>query len=109
MATLVVAGRLIDGTGAQPIADGAVLIDKGRILQTGRRAQIDVPAGTEIVDAGRWTVLPGLIDMHEHFGMDAMGNENDQLRQPDAAIAIQATRHARIALAGGVTTARIDR
>jgi len=107
MATLVTAGRLIDGTGAPPISDGAVLVNQGRIVQVGRRSQIDVPAGTEIVDAGGWTVLPGLIDMHEHFGMDAMGNEDEQLRQPDAAIAIQATRHARIALAGGVTTARI--
>ncbi|MBI4279555.1 MAG: amidohydrolase family protein [Armatimonadetes bacterium] len=107
MATLVVARYVIDGTGRPPIADGAVLIENGRITQVGKRSQVEMPAGAEVIDAGAWTVLPGLIDMHEHFGMDAMGNEDQQLRQPDADIAIQATRHARIALAGGVTTARI--
>lgn len=107
MATLVTAKKVIDGTGRPAIADGAVLVENGRITEIGSRSEVTLPRGAEKIDLGDYTVLPGLIDMHEHFGMDAMGLEEEQLRQSDAYIAATATRHARITLASGVTTARI--
>lgn len=107
MAKLVTAQRIIDGTGKPAIVDGAILIHDDRIVGVEKRSQISPLVGVETIDLGNCTVLPGLIDMHEHFGMDAMGLEEEQLKQPDAYIAMQATRNARICLAAGVTTARI--
>jgi imidazolonepropionase-like amidohydrolase len=106
MVILVRASRIIDGTGGSVISDGGVLIEGDRIRQVARQNDLEVPHGTRMIDLGDWTILPGLIDMHGHLGKNGMGNEDEQVRQPDADIAIQATQHARICLASGVTTMR---
>ena len=63
----LVGGTLIDGTGGDPIADSAIVIDKGRIVAAGRRLRIKVPKNAVVVDAHGKTILPGLWDMHAHF------------------------------------------
>jgi imidazolonepropionase-like amidohydrolase len=63
----IVGGTLIDGTGAAPIADAAVVIRKGRILAVGPRSKVRIPKHARIVDAHGKTILPGLWDMHAHF------------------------------------------
>jgi imidazolonepropionase-like amidohydrolase len=63
----IVGGTLIDGTGAAPVPDSAVLIEKGRIVAAGPRQQVKIPHGATKVDARGKTVLPGLWDMHAHF------------------------------------------
>jgi imidazolonepropionase-like amidohydrolase len=63
----IVGGTLIDGTGAAPIADAAVVIRKGRILAVGPRSKVRIPKHANIVDAHGKTILPGLWDMHAHF------------------------------------------
>jgi len=63
----VVGGTLIDGTGAAPIADAAVVIRNGRILAVGPRSKVRIPKHANIVDAHGKTILPGLWDMHAHF------------------------------------------
>ncbi len=51
----------------EEIAGGDVLMRDGRIEAVG--ADLDAPAGAEVVDAsGRW-VTPGLIDTHSHLGV----------------------------------------
>ena len=63
----IVGGTLIDGTGAAPVADAAVVIHEGRIVAAGPRAKVKIPRKAYIVDAHGKTVLPGLWDMHAHF------------------------------------------
>src|SRR5580704_13715666 len=63
----IVGGTLIDGTGAAPIADAAVVIRKGRILAVGPRSKVRIPKHANLVDARGKTILPGLWDMHAHF------------------------------------------
>ena len=66
--TLAITGAtLIDGTGAAPVQDAAVVIHKGRIVAAGPRAKVKIPNGAQIVDARGKTILPGLWDMHAHF------------------------------------------
>src|SRR5205823_14689194 len=62
------AGTLIDGTGAPPVRDAAVVIHNGRIqaVTTGG-ASASPPADTEVIDVSRFTVLPGLVDCHDHL------------------------------------------
>ncbi len=63
----LVGGTLIDGTGADPVPDAVVLIQKGRIVAVGPRSKVKIPRGAEKVDAHGKTILPGLWDMHAHF------------------------------------------
>jgi imidazolonepropionase-like amidohydrolase len=58
---------LIDGTGASPIPDAVVVIDGERIVAAGARGHVRVPARAEVVDLGGLTLLPGLIDTHDHL------------------------------------------
>ena len=62
--------RIIDGSGAAPIENGRIVIERDRIASVGRAAQIDVPTGAETVDLSGRTVMPGLIDLHFHIEND---------------------------------------
>ncbi len=68
----VVGATLIDGTGRAAIADSAVVMQNGRFIAVGARAQVSLPQGAEVIDAKGKTVLPGLIDGHCHL-RDWMG------------------------------------
>ena len=64
----IVGARLIDGTGGEPVADAVILIDEGRVRSAGPSDDVEVPDGTEVVDAAGKTVIPGLVDLHAHYG-----------------------------------------
>src|SRR5213082_2341459 len=59
--------RLIDGTGAGPVDGATIVLRDNRIEAVTTRSQSDFPADAEIIDAAGMTVLPGLIDCHDHM------------------------------------------
>ncbi len=61
-------GKLIDGTGAGPV-EATIVIKDQRIAAVETRAYADWPADADIVDVSGMTVLPGLIDCHDHLAM----------------------------------------
>ena len=63
----LIGANLIDGTGAPVVNDATVLIDGERIQAVGPRAAVALPPDTEIMDATGMTLLPGLIDCHDHL------------------------------------------
>ncbi len=63
----VVGGLLIDGTGADPLPDTAIIIEGGRVMAAGPRRETRIPPGAVAIDATGLTVLPGLVDMHVHL------------------------------------------
>ncbi|MFQ5878962.1 MAG: amidohydrolase family protein, partial [Dehalococcoidia bacterium] len=63
----IVGGTVIDGTGRDPVADGVALIEGERITQVGRRGHVSYPPDAEVIDVTGQTVLPGLIDCHDHL------------------------------------------
>jgi len=67
-ATLIInGGTLIDGTGAPPVPDAAVVLSGNRIAEVGPSSKIKVSKNTKTIDArGKW-IIPGLIDAHVHF------------------------------------------
>jgi imidazolonepropionase-like amidohydrolase len=58
---------LIDGTGAAPVADAAIVMDGERIVAAGPRPSLSWPGDAEIVDVRGKTIIPGLIDAHDHL------------------------------------------
>jgi len=57
--------RLIDGFADQPREGVSLLVDGERITQV-EDGDLPTPVGTQVVDLGGKTVLPGLIDTHVH-------------------------------------------
>ncbi len=66
----IVHGTVIDGTGAEPIEDGTVIIQEGRIAEVGRSAEIEVPSEAQVIEAAGKTVMPGMMEAHAHVGGD---------------------------------------
>jgi len=63
----IVGGLLIDGTGRPPVKDSVVVFNGNKIEAVGRRGEMDLPKGTQIIEAAGKTVCPGFIDAHTHF------------------------------------------
>src|SRR6266446_4680140 len=62
-------GTLIDGTGAGPVSGATVVVRDRRIEAVTTRADGDWPSEAEIIDVSGKTILPGLIDCHDHLAM----------------------------------------
>lgn len=58
---------LIDGTGAQPVEDAALIMEDGRISWVGRSADLKTPDGAAVEDLTGKFVMPGIIDNHVHL------------------------------------------
>ena len=67
--TLLTAARLLDGSGAPPVAQAALLMESGRVVKMGRAAEVRAPDGAAVDrrDYGEATMLPGLVDAHTHL------------------------------------------
>jgi imidazolonepropionase-like amidohydrolase len=103
--TVLRAARLIDGTGAAPMAPAMIRIEGERIVEVGRSVQ--VPTGARLVDLGDATLLPGLIDLHTHLtGDERVHWEDALLKSTPARDALWGARNARLTLLAGFTTCR---
>ncbi|MBP99495.1 MAG: hypothetical protein CL477_02320 [Acidobacteria bacterium] len=71
----IVGAQLVDGTGVAPVADSVIVIRDGRIQAAGPRDTTAIPAGAELVDAAGKTVIPGLVDLHAHYGGELAASE----------------------------------
>jgi imidazolonepropionase-like amidohydrolase len=69
----LVGARVIDGTGAPPMANATILIGNGRIDRIGPAASLKIPAGATRVDVAGKTLIPGLINAHGHLGHGETG------------------------------------
>lgn len=65
---VVLNGMLIDGTGADPVVPGVVVIRDDCITAIGATDQIKLPTDAEVIDAAGKTVMPGIIEGHAHVG-----------------------------------------
>lgn len=59
------AGRMLDVRAGSVVTNAVILIEDGRVTSAG--ANLQVPAGAEVIDLGDALVLPGLIDAHTHL------------------------------------------
>jgi imidazolonepropionase-like amidohydrolase len=107
--TVLTAARLLDGSGAPPREDAALLLEGDRVAALGRRGEVRAPDGASAhaVDYGDATLLPGLVDAHTHLVAPGDGTLGDDVaREDDDILLLQAAKNARILLHSGVTTLR---
>jgi imidazolonepropionase-like amidohydrolase len=109
--TFIRAGTLIDGKSDSPRHNQAVVIHGNRIESVGEAAGVKIPAGANVIDLSRSTVLPGLIDSHTHIFLQGEnpsegGYDINMLKYALALRAARATVSVRRALEQGFTTLR---
>ncbi len=102
--------RIIDGTGSAPLQDQAIVIANGKIQSIGPAATIQVPAGAQAFDRAGYTVIPGLVGMHDHLyytdSISVQRGADGKIGEPGLYIAEIPYTAPRLYLAGGVTTLR---
>lgn len=106
---VIKAARLIDGTGAAPINDAAIVVTDNTITAVGSASAVGVPAGAKLIDLGDVTLLPGFIDAHTHLIGRVLGDpagDNAGVRDFESFAAIISVEHARATLMAGFTTVR---
>jgi imidazolonepropionase-like amidohydrolase len=98
--------RVIDGTGGAAAEDQTLVISGGRIAALGPFGSTAIPEGARQLDLPGYTVIPGLVGMHDHLFYPAPGS---QARPVGGNIPVYhelAFSFPRLYLAGGVTTIR---
>src|SRR5207249_10437559 len=90
--------RVIDGTGAAPLEDQTIVITDGKIQSIASTASAKVQSGAQILDLKGYTVMPGLVGMHDHMFFPMGGNP--------PMYSDMGTSFPRLYLALGVTTIR---
>lgn len=106
--TLFVGGQVITGGDDTALPDGAVLVEDEVIRAVGPRAEVEVPPGATVIDCAGRTVMPGMVDCHEHLlGRSRFGEGTTPIDEPDATWAVVIAHHARECLTRGVTTVRV--
>ena len=99
--------RVIDGTGAPAVDDQNVVIEGGKIVAIQPGADIAAKDGVTVLDLRGYTVMPGIVGMHNHLyhiarpNLQANGDWEDPLLVPQMTFSSP-----RLYLAAGVTTMR---
>ena len=106
--TVINNGILIDGTGAEPIRSGTVVIENGLIAYCGSTESAP-PAAAEalVLDAEGGTIMPGLVEAHFHptyFNVAEL--EDLDIKYPVEYVTLLASANAKLALECGYTSAR---
>jgi imidazolonepropionase-like amidohydrolase len=104
----IVGGTLVDVNNGHTISDAVLLIDGERIEAIGPAGAVSVPAGAQVIHAeGKW-LLPGLMNMHVHFGLKLPGAAGESLtNETDVEEVLRMAGNARLSLLSGVTTVRL--
>lgn len=65
--TVFEGARLITGDGSAPIENATFIVDDTRFVQVGRAGQLEIPPGAARVDLSGKTVMPAIVDTHNHL------------------------------------------
>lgn len=93
--------------GRQTVDHAVILVRDGRIEAVGTQAELQVPEGYAVFDAGDSWIMPGMIDLHSHVG--GPRGYNDMVFQVNSGLRVSATAvpgndKLRRPVAAGITT-----
>ena len=99
--------RVIDGKGRPPMEDQNVVIEDGKITSLQPGSDVVAASGLTVLDLRGFTVMPGIVGMHNHLYYVAGPNGKSDRRWEAPLLLPQMTFSSpRLYLAGGVTTMR---
>ncbi|UCG58274.1 MAG: amidohydrolase family protein [Phycisphaerales bacterium] len=102
--TAIKAGKILTISG-DPIADGTILIQNGKITAVG--ADVEIPDGATVIDAGKSVVMPGLVDARAITAVRGDTNEQSDEMTPTFRISSALDPHSKTLkrmVQNGVTT-----
>ena len=103
----LVGAMLIDGAGSPPLSDSAVLLDGDKILAVGPRGAVDIPPQAEEIDLTGLTLMPGLIDTHDHLAdKNYTLLSRWEIEEPASLAHLKTAKAIEDSLAAGYTTIR---
>ena len=103
----LVGATLIDGAGGPPLPDAAVLLDGERIAAVGPRGAVAIPPQAEVIDLAGLTLLPGLIDTHDHLADKNYSLLSRwEIEEPASLAHLKTAKAIEDSLAAGYTTIR---
>jgi imidazolonepropionase-like amidohydrolase len=103
--TVVRAGWLADVESGRILAGQRVTVEADRITAVGPDEGA-IPAGARVIDLTRYTVVPGLIDLHTHLMDEMTADPLAPLHRSAAQMAFDGATNARTTLRAGFTTVR---
>ena len=101
--------RIIDGTGAPAVADRNLVVENGRITKIEAGADVADSPGTTVLSLAGYSVMPGIVGMHNHLYYIARPNleaGRKPLSDPPLVVPEMMFSAPRLYLAAGVTTMR---
>ena len=101
--------RVIDGTGTPAKEDQTIVVANGKIQSIGAAASAQIPQGALRMDCSGYTVIPGLVGMHDHLYYTdsyALQVVDGKTGEPGVFLAEIPYSAPRLYLAAGVTTMR---
>jgi imidazolonepropionase-like amidohydrolase len=102
--TIIRAGHFLDVRSGKVLRDQDIVIENDKIVAVGPASA--TPAGTVVVDLRNATVLPGLIDAHDHITGDPDISDVDKLMISNERRALKGAHNAKATLEAGFTTIR---
>jgi imidazolonepropionase-like amidohydrolase len=105
--TALVGGTVVDLNGDAPIQNAVILVDGERITAIGSADEVSIEDGTEIIDVSGTWLIPGLMNMHTHYGLVLPGKMAAELaHETEGELTLRMAHAAREVLQAGVTTTR---
>ena len=106
----LVGGNVVDVDTGNVMIGATVIVTGGRISAVGPAASITIPPDAKQVSmTGRW-LIPGLMNMHTHYGLKLPGAAGAALvNETDPQQVLRMAGNARKSLLAGVTTTRLHR
>jgi imidazolonepropionase-like amidohydrolase len=108
--TAIRAGRLLDPEGGRILTNQVILVEGNRFREIG--ANVAIPAGATVIDLSQMTVMPGLVDAHNHLALTYKPEPENNIyyytyvQESTALRAIQAASNGIQMLASGFTIVR---
>ncbi len=103
--TIIYTSSYIDVDNKKIVRDSSIIIDDGKISSIEDNFIKDTDNNT-VIDLRGYSVMPGLMDMHVHFGGEYQSKAKRPIKVEKETEAIMATAHADITLKAGFTTVR---
>ncbi len=103
--TVIYSSVYVDVINEVQVTDTSIIIDNNTITAI-KQGFIDIDTNDELIDLRGYTLLPGLMDMHVHFGGEYQSKAKRPIKVERETEAILATQHAYKTLKVGFTTVR---